>query len=160
MCEAYELALWQKVLFKTRCTYILCHHALSLVICFAQNATAPASGDTLLIYFNVPVQTPPVATQSDVNRLIVFSPPIRNVTYTGRLVVVSSAQITGSGARNLGACYFCGCSSTGCENFPRHAKVPFKAGRNYYSDVNAWFRVLSTFTVGSAGFSLRYTLTT
>jgi hypothetical protein len=52
----------------------------------SQNGTAPAAGDTLLLHFNVPLQTRPVETQATLDALIVFTPPIKNVTYVGRFV--------------------------------------------------------------------------
>ena len=61
------------------------------VVYFAfQNATAPSAGDSLLITFNVPLLTLPVATQEDLDRLFLFDPPIDNVTYSGRCVQLRS----------------------------------------------------------------------
>ncbi len=49
-----------------------------------QNGTAPAPLDILRIEFSNPMPPRLVATKEDVDKLLIFSPPITNVSYNGR----------------------------------------------------------------------------
>ena len=51
-----------------------------------QNASGPGVGDTLILEFNVPLETRPLDTMQDVLTLFEFNPPLTNLTFNGRYV--------------------------------------------------------------------------
>ncbi len=54
--------------------------------------------------FNNPTQPLPVVTKADIDRILIFRPPILNVTYTGRCVGNACAAARGHG---LAGCLVC-----------------------------------------------------
>lgn len=55
----------------------------------SQNGSGPGIGDSLLLAFNVPLETIPVYTASELAAIITFEPPFSNVTYFSTCVPLS-----------------------------------------------------------------------
>jgi hypothetical protein len=63
---------------------VLSLYGVRACVCCTQNGTAPSTGDILEITFNNPMAHPPVNTQALLDGVLIFRPPVTNVTYYGR----------------------------------------------------------------------------
>ena len=65
------------------CVFLPAAEGALMLLRDLQNASGPAYLDTLVLEFNNPLPPRDVSSTEKVNELLLFNPPIRNVTYTG-----------------------------------------------------------------------------